>query len=418
LRRQAWLSASELFAAGPQSSSHSIREKAAIFYAESWALADMLISSQRYAPRLNDLVRMVNAGAASEQAIAKVYGQTADAIIGDARTWIGHPAPRQVFPLLGPEESPETVKELSTAQARAMLADLLFTGGDSDRAERIYQEVLHESPGDPEILASLGTVALRKGDRRMAGEYWRKALDCGLADAGLCYRYALLADDMNLPSRDVERALERAIAINQNFDDARFKLALLKSNSGEYSDAVSQLQSMATPAPARAFAYWAALAYALSELGRREEAQNAAEHAMHVAANPEQRGRAAELSYMAKTDLNVRFARDASGKLQLVTTRVPHGTTDFNPFIESGDRIQTATGTLREVQCSGGRLTGFLVESKTGLLTLSVPDPTHVLMRNAPSEFTCGPQVPKSVKVEYATADKPSAGILRGMAFQ
>jgi hypothetical protein len=139
---------------------------------------------------------------------------------------------------------------------------------------------------------------------------------------------------------------------------------------------------------------------------------------MHVAANPEQRGRAAELSYMAKTDLNVRFARDASGKLQLVTTRVPHGTTDFNPFIESGDRIQTATGTLREVQCSGGRLTGFLVESKTGLLTLSVPDPTHVLMRNAPSEFTCGPQVPKSVKVEYATADKPSAGILRGMAFQ
>jgi tetratricopeptide (TPR) repeat protein len=280
------------------------------------------------------------------------------------------------------------------------------------------KELLKESPANPEILASLGTVALQKGDRSKAVEYWRKAFDAGLKNAPLCYRYAVLADEMGLPSSEIDRALEEAISVQPNFDEARYKLALLKSNAGEYDAAVKLLRSMGAPSAQRAYSYWAALAYALSELDNRDEAEDAAKKAMGLARSSDERARAAELAYVARTDLTVQFARDRDGKLQLVTTRVPHGTTEFNPFIEAGDQIRTAAAKLREVQCSGGKLTGFLVDSGAGTLTLLVPDPMHVLMRNGPSEFYCGPQDARRVKVEYATTPKADIGLLRGMEFQ
>ena len=421
LRRHAWLPAAELFAAGADSPVRETRSGAAVFYAESWALTDMLTSSPKYAPHFGDLMGLLNSGAiSSQQALAAVYGTSPDAILAEVREWIDdNRSSRRTLLPLAPEAFEVEVKEISEFEVRAILADLLLANGAWERAERIDKDLLQQAPGDPEVLASLGTVALGKGDRRDAVEYWGKALEHGLKNASLCYRYALLAEDMGLPPEDIGRALEQAVAIQPDFDDARFKLALLKNNAGDYGAAVEQLQAMARPLPAaRAFGYWTALAYALSELGKRDDAEGAAKQAMRFARSSDERARAAELAYVAKTDLSVRFARGADGKLRLATTRIPHGATEFNPFVEAGDQIQVETGTLREVQCSGGRLTGFAVESKTRMLTLSVPDPTHVLMRNSPSEFNCGPQAGRKVKVEYATGAKSHTGLLRGMEFQ
>ncbi len=420
LRRHAWLPVPELLAAEPNSGVRESRDGAAIFYAESWALADMLTSSPEYAPRFGDLIGMLNSGASSsQQAFARIYGKTPDAILNDVRDWIDHTrSSRRTLSALAPETFGMDVNPVSEFQARAMIADLLFAQGEWDRAEQIYKGLLDQSPTDPEILASLGSIALRKRDRSDAIEYWRKAIHNGLKNAGLCYRYGELADEMGLPSEGIEHALEEAISLNPHFDDARYKLALLQNNAGEYDSAVTQLQSMGAPARQRAYGYWTALAYALSELGKRDEAEDAAKKAMTFATSSEERAQAAGLAYVAKTDLAVQFARDRDGKPQLVTTRVPHGTTEFNPFVEAGDQIRTVAAQLREVQCSGGRLSGFLVASETGTLTLLVPDPLHVLVRNGPSEFNCGPQVAREVKVEYATTPKPGTGLLRGMEFR
>ena len=117
-------------------------------------------------------------------------------------------------------------------------------------------------------------------------------------------------------------------------------------------------------------------------------------------------------------DVTEQFVTDAQGHSRLAETRVPHGTTEWNPFIEPTDRIRKATGQLQEVFCSGGKLTGFLLETAEGRLTVSVPDPQHVLMRNGPTEFSCGPQRPKHVTVEYAASEKANSnGVLRGIAF-
>ncbi|MBV8819230.1 MAG: hypothetical protein JO022_12790, partial [Acidobacteriaceae bacterium] len=72
-----------------------------------------------------------------------------------------------------------------------------------------------------------------------------------------------------------------------------------------------------------------------------------------------------------------------------------------------------------EVVCSASGLTGFVVQTSEGRIMLQVTDPGHVLMRNTPGEFTCGPQPSRTVQVEYALVETngKQKRILRGMTF-
>ncbi len=392
-----------------------------MYYAQSWALTEMLVFSPGYSSRFADLIKELSIGEASPQVFLNVYGKPLDAITADLRAWVDN---RKAMPITLPGVNVETsginAAILSPFSSRLLLADLSMAAGELDRAEELYRNLDRESPGNPNISIALGTIALRKGDRAGARNEWKHAIAEGAADASLCYRYASLADDAGLPASEIRAALQRAVTLKPDFDDARYKLALLESNAGDYEAAVVQLRSMRNIAPARAYSYWAALAYALGELGRREQAKTAAEQAMQCATTAAERANASQLAYVAQTDLAVRFTRDASGALQLVTTRVPHGTKDFNPFIEPGDRIRRAEGQLQEVTCGGNQITGMTIQTAEASLRLAVADPLHVLIRNGPTEFMCGPQAAKTVTVDYAVSENgPSSnGVLRGMEFR
>lgn len=420
LRRQTWLPAAELLRLRKESPLRQTRSGAEIFYAESWAMTDMLVFSPVYGPRFADLLGLLRSGeVGSDEALAKVYGKPAEQIMADVKNWIaGNHSSRQILPPLTRETFTVQSESISDREARELLADLLYASGELNRAQRLYEDLGREFPNDPEVLASLGAVALRKGERRNAVEYWRRSLDSGLRDAVLCYRYALLAEEMALPVQETEHALERAIALQKNFDDARYKLALLKSNAGNFKDVVELLRAMAEPPKERAFPYWSTLSYGLAELGRREEAEDAARKALQAARSADERSRATSLAYVAKTDLAVRFARTADGSLHMETTRILHGTTDFNPFVEAADQLVKSEGMLSEVWCSEGKLTAFVVAIAGSPLTLTVSDPTHVQMKNAPVEFSCGLQPGNKVKVEYALQGSTKPGLLRGMEFQ
>ena len=104
----------------------------------------------------------------------------------------------------------------------------------------------------------------------------------------------------------------------------------------------------------------------------------------------------------------------------MVTTRVQHGVTDWNPFIEPSDRMQHENGKLAEVLCAAGKLTGFVLHTADGQVILEVPDPLHVLMRNSPNEFYCGRTKEEAVEADFAVlaAAGKTKNILRGMTFQ
>ena len=113
---------------------------------------------------------------------------------------------------------------------------------------------------------------------------------------------------------------------------------------------------------------------------------------------------------VAQTDLKVQFTRDANGHEEIETTRIPHNSKDWNPFIEPGETVRHAEGTLDRVECAG-ILTGLVVNTPEGELTLKVPDPHRVQLTNAPTELICGGNQSAHVKVEYVV---PGA-VLKGL---
>jgi tetratricopeptide (TPR) repeat protein len=237
-----------------------------------------------------------------------------------------------------------------------------------------------------------------------------------LSDADICFRYAELLDLDGGRQEERRAALERAVALRPDFNEARWILALLDNNAGHYEAALAHLQGMRVVPPARAYHYWDAMADTLTGLGRGDEAQAAAMRASEYAATAEERTHAAQLAYIARTRLAARLTRDAAGNPQMVTTRVPKGDTQFNPFVEPSDDLRRVQGSLREIEC-GSPAMRITVDTAGGRLNLTIPDPTRVWTRNAPPEFICGPQPGNAVLVQYA-ATKEKEGIVRGLEFR
>jgi len=421
LRQMPWLPLDQLLGAAGEPSPRDDRERTSVFYAQSWALTDMLMFSEEYGPKFARLVAALSTGEASVPALVSLYARPLDIIARYLHAWTTGRRPR-VIPLAAMPAAAVRVEvsPVSEFASRLLMADLLAAIGEWGRAEALYRDLAREDPSNALAPAALGTIALKRGDPEAARREWKRAIDLGVNDAALCYRYATLASLAGLPEPEVRRAYLRAIELKPDFDDARYALGLMEKNAGENEAALEQWRAMRNVEPARQFHYWFAIADALVQLGRREEALSAAKKAAEHAESPEQRVSASRLASLAKTDLGVRFARDADGRNRLETTRVPHGADDFNPFIEPGDDVRKIQGKLREIDCSGP-VTRFLVETASGTVTLAIPDPTHLQARKAPPEFTCGAQPGASVGVVYAAGGAESSrsdGILRGIEFQ
>ena len=239
LQRGNWIPLPQLLAATNDARAGTQRAEAGLFYAQSWALVEMLILSPAYKTRFPELLTQLSTGVSSVDAFPAVYRKPLDAITADLRRWTnGGGAPATILPPVFTDGAPISVANLSLRESRLLMAELLFHIGDLNRAEAAYRQVLQEGPNEAEVYGALGSIALRRGDRESARRDWQMAIQRGVGDANLCYRYALLADELGLPQHEIIDALERALQLQPDFDDARYKLALMNNNSGNYAAAL------------------------------------------------------------------------------------------------------------------------------------------------------------------------------------
>jgi len=416
LRTQEAIPLAALFATTAESPLRAERRSSDLFYAQCWAVTAMLMRSPEYSGRFVPFVAALLSGAPVEQALVRIYAKPLDAVERDLHRWVEQ---RQFTPMefhaVLPDSGSIEESAVSAFAARSLIAEMTAASGKWDHAETLYRELAQEAPNDGGITGALATIALQKGDPDTARRLWGQALKQGISDADACYRYAVLAQNARMPAQDARPALERAVALYPHFDNALYSLALLESAAGEYEAEVKHLRAIGAIAPQRQYAYWIGMAFALNQLGGGKEAKMAAEEAKLHAATDEQRGYATQLGVLAVTDPVVQFTQDADGTRHVVTTRARRDGPEWNPFIEPGDQIRRVEGYLREIKCES--ITTFVVSASAATLRLSVPDPLHVQMRNAPPEFTCGPQPKTPVIAVYAVSDAAS-GLLRGLEFR
>lgn len=418
LRRRPWLPLSQITSLAADSPFFDIRENAEMFYAESWALAEMLFRAPVYAPRFAGLLESIGGGA-SGMTLEVFYGIPLDAIASDLHAWIGR-RPPEAFPAIA-VQSVEAAVEMHPVPDFTMqlvLGDLLLTSQQPDRAEILFGQLAREAPQRPEGFAGLGVIAMAHGRAEDARRWWKRALQLGLADGDICYRYVASLESAGVTGAELRAALERTLELRPDLDDAHWRLALLEENEGHDAASLAQLSAIKVIAPDRGHGYWCAVANAQLGLGRNDEARQSAARALALAATPEERERAARIQYAAQTHMAVQFRTDASGRQEMVTTRVPTDAADWNPFVEPGDEMHRVTGTLQQVDCAADSLQ-VTVKTATGRLRLTIPDPGRVRILNGPTELVCGPQTPARVSVDYAAAKNGHTdGIARAIEFQ
>lgn len=420
LQRGPWIPLADLLAVGANSPLRASRKEGDIFYAESWAFTDMLVFSPAYAGRFSELLGAMASGLSDAETRERILGKPVDAIMADLRAWMRRPRTAALLPGIPSIHQDVKASRLTRFESDLMIADLLLAAGDRERAETAYRRLANERPNEPAIAMALGSIALRKGDKDEARERWQRAMQLGVQDARLCYRYAMLAEDASVPADEIAAALRRAIELKPDFDDARYKLGLLESNRGRYKAALEEFRAMRAVTAARAYGYWTAMSSALTETEQREEAKKAAAKAMSYAVSAEERAAASQLAYVADTDLTVQVSHEANGNLQMVTARKPHGASDWNPFIEPGDHIRSIEGRIQKVECAAGSITGFRIEVGPAAVEVELPDPAHVLIGGGTPEFVCGAEDGRKVAIQYAAFERHTAadGVLRGMQFK
>lgn len=418
LQKDRWMPLSSLLSV--DSAARLDRDTASIFYAESWALTDMLIFSPKYGTRLPQLMGEMASRDKGAELLARVAGAPLAVLEADLHAWLSHSYAPIPLPGISSLNLAIHSEPVSDFKYRLMMADLFLESGRLGEAETAYRALKAKEPANAEIHGALGLIALRQNKRDLARQEWKRSIDLGIRNPDICYRYAELAEDAHVPAAEIRAALSQALELEPGFDDARFKLALLESHSNNYAEAVKQLRAMGSVPPARAYGYWMLIANALLEMDVRDEAKAAADYAAHYASTDEERHAASLASYMAETDLTVQLTHDAQGNLEVVTARKPHGSDDWNPFVEAGDQMRHFEGQIRKVQCTEDKITGFQVASATQAVNVSVPDPTHVLILGGTPEFICGQDDGRAVAIDFAavSGQGPSAGLLRGMRFQ
>ncbi len=107
LQRHAWMPLSQLLTV------RSDPDDPALFYAQSWALTEMLVLSPGYAPRFQDMVSKIASGMPGPQALTSVYARPLDTIARDLHAWADSRHDTAVLALPG-VPAPAISAEIST----------------------------------------------------------------------------------------------------------------------------------------------------------------------------------------------------------------------------------------------------------------------------------------------------------------
>ncbi len=395
LRRTRWLDASTLAEVTRDSPFYNQPDKAALFYAQSWALVHMFHLSEGYRGALPRFVELLDRG--TPAAFQQAFGKTLGAALEDLERYVAAGRFVVIRIPLEPLGNRQLTGERPVSDGESLLvrAELLLDMGREEEAARLYRRGAAADPDSPAVHTGLGALALRRGDYAAARQHLARAVALGEAGARTHFEYAMLLRDSGGAPAEVIASLRKAVALNPQFAEAHFMLggALLKN--GRRTEAVAHLQKAASLLP-RQSSLWHALALALHEAGRTEEARRAAWRALKAAA----------------TSAEEEMARAALHKIgEPQATREP----DRSPMVPPSwqpAKGQAVAGELIQVDCLG-HVARVFVRLERRTIALLIGRPSQVRIRNTPTgrlDLRCGPQASARAVVEYVPRSDPRYG--------
>ncbi len=426
LQQAKWMDLDTLFQVDHQSPYYNDKEKRRVFYAESWALTHMLSLDTGYRLKFPELFRQIAAGTAPQQAFQKAFGKTLPEIWNDLREYMRR---ERLFAALfdikleksaeQPEIQPATAFESGLALA-GVLVDLQRV----DDARKAYEQLARDNPKDPAVPEAVGYLEWRGHNRDAACAQFAKAVELGSRNPRLYFDYAGMLWDGNERRERQVPLLRKAVELDPTFRDARLNLAYVLMGQEDYKGALVQFAYIKNVESKEAFQFFYSLAYAYYRVDNKQAARESAARASQYAKTPSNQSTVAQLlEAMRDRPAPVQQAAAEPANESRPATRRSLLAREPAVAEPAVTPRSTVTGTLEHLECLRGTAI-VRVQSKGHMVRLLLKDPSNIEIRGTGSgthDFTCGPQKPVSVLVEYERAVDGKAatvGIIRAIEFQ
>ncbi len=426
LQRKKWLPLATLLAAGRDSEHYNERNRASVFYAQSWALVHMLNLDPEFKPKFGAVLNAVLNGADPLRALEAAYGMSADQLQKELKSYLRQGSFMGALFDVKLEKSAlePLIEPASDLEAGLVLGKLLdsSTRGRESVADH-YLELEAGYPDNAEIQEGLGKVAYRDKDHASARRRFERAAELGSENPDVFLRLANLLDDDERAERIA--LLVKAVGLRPNDRRARLYLANELIRDERWLQALVQLRRIdKVETRAEAFSLYRQRAYASLRLERFEDAEKEVEQAEAVSDTPEQLDQLLNLKqYLAHQ--RMQDAPTADGARGSQPSPATARASDGPPALTKADRplVERRSFTPPPAAPSfQGALTHFECLSEEAVVTLEggretakfiIEDPAAVVVvsrQGGELEFTCGPQAGRKLRVEYRAEPDAASG--------
>ena len=401
LNKDLWLDFATLAAVTPSSPIYNERDRAGIFYAESWALAHMLYLAPDYADNFGKFVAALNQGKSSDEACRIAWGKSGDQVLDDLRGYFKRKklVGRVYQTSLTKEQLEPVVEPVSDFDSRLILAELAAAVGKRAEARQTLEALEKERPGVPAVARVLGYVALHDQDTAAARQYYELAFERGETDARMCFALAVLERSAGQKPELVVAALERSLKSRPDYPAASILLGEARIAQRNFPAAIATFLSIPKVTPEQASDVYCGLSYAFLEHGELDRARANLDTCRKWAKTEEESGR---INQMGKL-IEARSFPSAA--------------------VRQGEERRRVAGLAQSLLCPapGAGTARLQVTSSAGTLLFDVPPGALEVARtgSGAAELKCGQLASFPLTVEYVPASGASgnAGIARRIEF-
>jgi len=297
LQQNQWLPLETLLAVDQNSPYYNERDRAGVFYAESWALIHMLNLSKPYRPEYGKFVTAIVSGLPAANAFWQVYAKTTAMVQKDLEQYLSGSSFYAMFFNIKVQKSDEEpdIEPAPPLESGMVQADLFALTDKKEEAAEKYESLAKQFPKKWEPEAGLAELALRAKSIEGARRHLARAAELGATTPRLYYEYATILHEAGEKDAALVPVLKKAVELDPDYEEAHRYLAFCLLATEDYQDAVEHFSKAKKIKREEAFAYYYALAYANYRLDQRDVIKKSAEAARKFARTPEQIATAEEM---------------------------------------------------------------------------------------------------------------------------
>lgn len=240
-----------LFVVTRESDEYTAPSRAALFYAESWALSHMLLSDDRYRGRSTDLFARLAKGEPSALALMTVYGKPVDDIAKDLSKYVLRASykPSLVDVGLPPVAAAAETRPVTDFEARVVLASLLASNPDHYPAARAsFSALKDENPNDLFFNEAYATFLVRTNQFDTARPFLMRAIALRSGNARIYSHYAdIRSTSLDLADRndaEIDALLATALALGPDDVEVRLQIARTLIDHRQGTEALAVLAAV------------------------------------------------------------------------------------------------------------------------------------------------------------------------------